>query len=299
MNIKELIESLIKDLYENKSLSDVFLKLQAIVFRLKNEQLTEWFNNENNGYSNDSQLPSYRILPARYRANLIQDRGLGVLMRNQQNLPIELIKDEKIREKFANLELQHAISEINNFVIDRDKKDVVITFTGAYMGRLKSLFSKSLANDWHIDDLWIEVPSHSVQNIISQVKSKLLQFLLEINENLNLDISFTEMENKEKIEKAFSQNITTNVYGNNNNVAAGQNVTQNINQSPVDYEKLKGYGVEEQYLTALKIIEKEADKNILKDRVLRWFSSVSTAVAARGLYENIPAIMECVRSLIN
>jgi hypothetical protein len=43
MNTKQLIESLIKDLYENKPLPDVFLKLQVIVYLLKNEQLTEWF----------------------------------------------------------------------------------------------------------------------------------------------------------------------------------------------------------------------------------------------------------------
>jgi hypothetical protein len=38
------------------------------------------------------------------------------------------------------------------------------------------------------------------------------------------------MENKEKIERAFNRNITNNIYGNNNSIATGQNVEQNINQ---------------------------------------------------------------------
>lgn len=74
---------------------------------------------------------------------------------------------------------------------------------------------------------------------------------------------------------------------------------QNINQSFVDYEKLKEYGVEEQPIAELKIIEKEADKNTLREKALSWFSKVSAAIAARGLYDNIPVIMECVKGLIS
>ena len=72
MDTKQLIESLIKDLYETKPLTDVFLKLQVIVFLLKNEQLTEWFNNENNGYDEGKILPEYRILPVLYYARIEQ-----------------------------------------------------------------------------------------------------------------------------------------------------------------------------------------------------------------------------------
>ena len=67
MDTKQLIESLVKDLYENKPLSDVFLKLQVVVYLLKNEQLIEWFNNEN-GYDNGKTLPQYRILPVLFYA---------------------------------------------------------------------------------------------------------------------------------------------------------------------------------------------------------------------------------------
>jgi hypothetical protein len=299
MNIKELIESLIKDLYENKSLSDVFLKLQVIVYSLKNEQLTEWFNNENNGYDTNKVPPLYRNLDVIYYADLLQDRGFGnAIIQNHYNLHTDLIENKNIRDSISKYQLRQSISEINNW-IDRDTKNRVITLKPVNTGMYISLFSKQLTNDWHIYNIWMEISQHSVQNIIFQVKSKVLQFLLEINENINLDISFTAMENKEKIEKAFSQNITNNIYGNNNNVATGQNVEQNINQSFVDYEKLKEYGVEEREIEELKEIEKETDKSTLKNKVFSWLGKVSAAVAARGLYDSIPAITECVKNLIN
>ena len=296
MNIKQLIESLIKDLYENKPLSDVFLKLQVIVYSLKNEQLTEWFNNENNGYDKDKTLPQYRVLPVSYYAQVEQNRGFGnSLIFNHYNLPIDQI-DIELQNIMSKFEYRDSLSNIIDFS-NKDKGTISIAVPNAAW--VISLFSKRIESNCCIHRIWREIPLNAVKNIISQIKSKLLQFLLEINENLNLNISFTEMENKEKIEKAFNQNIINNIYGNNNNVASGQNVEQNINQSFVDYDKLKEYGVEEQHITELKIIEKEPDKNTLKEKVLSWFSKVSAAVAARGLYDNIPAIMDSIKSLIN
>jgi len=298
MDTKQLIESLIKDLYENKPLSDVFLKLQVVVYLLKNEQLTEWFNDENNGYDNGKTLPQYRILPVLFYAQVEQDRGFnGSLMYNNYNLPIDLIEDKEIQNIMSKFEYRDSISNITDLI--SNKEEGTISMAVPATTTTISLFSRRLQSNCYIHRIWREIPKNAVQNIISQIKSKLLQFLLEINENLNLNISFTEMENKEKIEKAFSQNITNHIYGNNNNVATGKNVEQNINHSFIDYEKLKEYGVEEQHIAELKIIEKEPDKSTLREKMLSWFSKVSAAVAARGLYDNIPAIMECVKNLAN
>lgn len=220
MDTKQIIESLIKDLYENKSLSDIFLKLQVIVYLLKNEQLTDWFNNENNGYDNDKILPQYRILPVLYYAQVEQDRGFsGSFMHNHYNLPIDLIEDREIQNIMSKFEYRDSISNIANLVSNKDEGTISITVPNTTLAI--SLFSKRLQSNCHIHRIWREIPKNAIQNIISQIKSKLLQFLLEINENLNLDISFTEMKNKEKIEKAFNQNITNNIYGNKNNIATG------------------------------------------------------------------------------
>jgi hypothetical protein len=296
MNTKQLIESLIKDLYENKPLPDVFLKLQVIVHLLKNEQLTEWFKSENNGYDTGKTLPQYRILPVLYYAQVEQNRGFnGSLMCDNYNLPIDMIEDKEIQNIMSKFEFRSSISEISDIISNSDNGTISMTVPNTTMAI--SLFSRRLQS-CVIHRIWREISPNAVQNIIAQIRSKLLQFLLEINENLNLNISFTEMENKEKIEKAFNQSITNNIYGNNNNVAIGNNVEQIINQNFIDYERLKECGVEEQHIKELKIIEKELNKNTLKKNVLSWLGKVSAAVAARGLYDNIPAIMECVKGLI-
>ena len=137
-----------------------------------------------------------------------------------------------------------------------------------------------------------------LNHILNLTKQKLIDTLLKLDKefpNLIDDYTITK-ENSEKI-----QNIITNhIYGNSNpiNIAAGQNVEQNINQNTIDYEKLMEYGVEKQHIDELKNIEKSPDKNTIKSKVLKWLGSVSASVAARGLYDNIPIINECVKNLI-
>ena len=299
MDTKQIIESLIKDLYENKSLSDVFLKLQTVVYILKNDRLTEWFNNENNGYEKGIELPPYRILPVLYYAQVEQDRGFaGSLMHKRFNLPIDLIEDKNIQKIISKLELNEPINSICDLISNDAEGTISITVPNTSFAI--SLFQKRLHSNCYIHSIWREIPKNGVQNIISQIKSKLLQFLLEINDNLNLNISFTAMENKEKIEKAFNQTIITN-YGNNSpiNSATGENVEQNVNQNLIDYTKLLEYGVEKQDIEELKKIEKEVDKSISKDKTFGWLGKVSAAVAARGLYDNIPMITDFIKNLIN
>jgi hypothetical protein len=78
--MKQLIESLIKDLYENKSLSEIFLKLQTVVFILKNEQLTEWFIKENSGYNSDISCPIIAFCLSHFSLKLNKIEVLEVVL---------------------------------------------------------------------------------------------------------------------------------------------------------------------------------------------------------------------------
>ena len=106
-------------------------------------------------------------------------------------------------------------------------------------------------------------------------------------------------------DKKVNNIITTNVYGNNSpvNLAAGEKVTQkdiSINYSFIEYTALEELGVEKNEIEDLKIIlsENSSDKPSLKSKTIKWLGSISASVAAKGLYENIPAITEFVVKLI-
>lgn len=108
-------------------------------------------------------------------------------------------------------------------------------------------------------------------------------------------------ENKDKAQNI----ITNNIYGNNNplNVAAGENITQgDISQNITNnqFETLRELGVEEEALVELKNIDETTSKGTSerKNKIISWISSVSASLVSRGLYEQIPKLVEFTGNLM-
>ncbi|KAA6335483.1 hypothetical protein EZS27_016293 [termite gut metagenome] len=232
MDTKKIIETLISDITDDtKSLSAIFLKLQVLVHFLKNDNLSKWFSSEYKGYDNVNDLPAYRILPATMQAEVEQDRGFaGSLMYRNYTLPIDQVKKEQ-REFMSQHKFKGSINEISNIIAtlpDIESIKITVPANTTYV------FQPILPKNCYIHSIWQSVSKPYLVSMMEQIKSCLLQFLLEINDNLNLNLSFTDMENKEKIEKAVTQNIYAGIVAtgnnaivstNNSNVIGGQNNT--------------------------------------------------------------------------
>ncbi|MFW5872042.1 MAG: hypothetical protein ACOCUT_02950, partial [bacterium] len=141
------------------------------------------------------------------------------------------------------------------------------------------------------------------QNIIELTKQSLLDTLME------LDTEFPDLINEYKTTKENNEKvkniITNNIYGSNNpmNIAVGNKVKQSGNTISIkneSFERLKEYGIEDTQIDELKSIvsEYKNDNESLKTKAMKWLGTVSASVAAKGLYENIPAITEFVEGLI-
>lgn len=66
--------------------------------------------------------------------------------------------------------------------------------------------------------------------------------------------------------------------------------------SQEDKEELKSYGIEDAEINDLnEIIQQNSDdKSSLKSKVLKWVGSVTSSLAAKGLYDNFPKILEFI-----
>ncbi|HCC51539.1 MAG TPA: hypothetical protein DEQ30_05330 [Porphyromonadaceae bacterium] len=118
-------------------------------------------------------------------------------MYNHFNLPIDLIEDKEIQNLMSKFEYRDSISNITNFVANKSEGTIFVAVPNITWVIL--LFSKRLESNCCIQRIWREIPKNAVQNIISQIKSKLLQFLLEINENLNLTIVYFTLKLKKRL----------------------------------------------------------------------------------------------------
>jgi hypothetical protein len=207
MNIKVLIESCIDDLMNNQPISKTFLKVQTISFYLKNDQFYKWFNNEKDGYKSAKNLPEYRKTKCQVFANINNPyKGLYT----NYHIPVDQVKNDMIKEFLANCSFCESIIELENLAQTQEEGSIRKYVPGFAHSEIQKLFSQG----YYIDAAWQTVSKFTVVSIVESVKSKLLQFFLEMNEQFNNDINFDVMTKKKEIDKIVNQTINTSIYVN-------------------------------------------------------------------------------------
>jgi len=284
-----MIKELITDIaYDNITLSQALTRAKLIAYKIDNEDFRLWIDNELNGYPDHNLLPSYRVISCELQA------VMNIPFVGQRTMPMEATALDKMFEgKFSFYEM-NVVQSVSTLEENIQKADGNTGYENLPQGVVKIF--REMTNEPQLIEVHRVMQFSQLNHILNLTKQKLIDTLLKLDKefpNLINDYIMTK-ENSEKVQNI----ITNNIYGSGNNVASGNNVEQNITQNLIDYEKLIECGVDEQSIEELKIIEKETDKKSLKEKALSWFSKVSAAVAARGLYDNIPAIMESIKSII-
>ena len=70
--IKNIIDKIIQDLGDDRPINGILLKVQIVASRLNNKEFENWINNEQNGYSDAKNIPSYRVLGAIVKADIFR-----------------------------------------------------------------------------------------------------------------------------------------------------------------------------------------------------------------------------------
>ena len=286
-----MIKILITDIaYDNITLSQALTRAKLIAYKIDNKDFKSWIDNELNGYFNNNVIPQYRKIPCELQA------VINVPLVGTKTVPIDATSFDKWSDgkfSFYKMNVLQRVSMLEEYT---KKANGNIIYENLPQDKVQKF--REMTNEFQLIEVHRVMDISQLNQILNQTKQKLIDTLQKLDKefpNVTNDYTVTK-ENSEKIQNI----ITNNIYGNSNpvNIAAGQNVEQNISQNLIDYEKLAKYGVEKQDIDELKNIEKLSDKNTLKSKILKWLSSVSASVAAKGLYDNIPLIMECVKNLI-
>ena len=298
-----MIKQIITDLaYDNITLSQAITRAKLVENKIKNDTLKKWLKKELEGYEfDDEYLPSYRKVWS--VINLTAEYPFG----STHTFPVVL--DESFGAKTLDIINNHRIIEPISIVEqqietlgDRAKGNIHIPPQQVQM--LGDLFRN------HIEDKGgvvrsgqREVGKIQYQNVIEQTKQKLLDILMELENEFPDLINVYKMteENNNKVQNI----ITNNIYGDNNpmNIAAGKTVKQtgnSISITAADIEKLKNLGINDDQIEELKTIvtENSKDKSTLISKAMKWLGSVSASIAAKGLYDNLPALTEYIQQVI-
>jgi hypothetical protein len=291
-----MITDLIDDLaFDKISLSQGLTRSKILAYQINNETFQRWLKNELEGYAGKDNTPQYRTIQCKAVLTLADRWG------QTNTIPIHFGEWKEMQERLTSHTVLLSIPTLEENIASIATETGIIEFPQEVTQMLYEplkLREKGLI----IKRAGQEINKLQLRNIIGLTKQKLIDTLLDIKKeipDLNKN-SKMSAEGKEKVQNI----VTNNIFGSNNplNLATGLNVKQRdftINNS-VDYSELEKLGVENDKIKELSSIveDNKENPNVLKAKAGKWLGSVTASIAARGMYDKLPAIVEFVHNLI-
>jgi len=229
-NITDILDQLVTDITNpERSLSDIFLKVKVLAFKLNSQELKQWVEKEVNGYDSDDEYPKYRSLPTAIYGNLIQDLPGRTIYRRNEKLVIDYVSQETY-ESLTRLNLSSSISEIEEFIKSGNAHVSVPHY-------IQAEISKTFSNYWHVESAWRVISGSYLVGVLNSIKSRLLDFIMELNQTLgtrNLSLSDRQREVNELFRNTIGNisatTINLNIGNSNNNLNTGDNQNSTITQ---------------------------------------------------------------------
>ncbi|WP_151839412.1 AbiTii domain-containing protein [Acinetobacter junii] len=214
--------------------SDLLRKCKILAYRLGNIDFKNWVEYELNGYPKDIDiLPDYRIL------NNVNSKGhfsgaFGSGLRNADmptfNLPDVLQESLSKANFYSPIATLEDLASSDSSVLTQDWKPIIIANYGANM-----------YEGYVCMQAWKIIPTSFVIGMVDTIKTKILNFVLDI-EMINKDAGDVEINSNPIPQEKVSQIFNITISGNVQNLASGNshsNIQQTNNtQLPQDFIKL-------------------------------------------------------------
>ncbi len=230
-----LLDELV-DLASSLDSSVVVLLRKCLILghKLGNQQLVKWANQELEGYSDDSSLPSYRKIGAGAKAIMSGHFGAQI-----SNFPVpSFLLEEQHRHFATDVALLEPIASYEELM----KSDSTL-FQMNWPADLCMYYQNKVVtqNRCHLVHAWQEVPRSAFAQLFDAVKNRTLGLALELQGSLGEEpLERVKLGKAEEIERS----VVNNIYGGVNVIASGRSRVQNNNtdvnntNSSIDREHL-------------------------------------------------------------
>jgi hypothetical protein len=227
-----------------------------LLHRLGEKGYADWINKELNGYYEDDQVPGYRVIPSSVKITATD----GVTTRwNDIPAPIGHL-DEKTRRSLERNELRQSISSLESLAHSEGH-----TLSRAIPPEMWGMLGEKLSSGIVVEYAHCEISKAQLQGVLTQIRSRLLDFVLELEAKLPRNASEEDVRRVSK-ELHVGNLLNNAMFGPNTTIVIGDNNKQNLNFSVVqkgDFANLttflKSRGVADADITSLKTaIEEDA-----------------------------------------
>lgn len=247
MNTKKLIEEVLLDLGNNKSLNDVSTKIQIIVRLLGDDKLKEWYNNEFISGYKGKEYPDYRITQAAdIKADYLRPQGFGVWQIKGQSVPISNLGAEEYK-KIMTIKFDETISAIINY--SEYPQDIVVA-----LSPYERLQVQEVLGEVQIQNAHKVISSSTFQDIINNVQSRIIDLFMDLNDTVfKGEIDMRSQSTKEEIHQVITNNFTAGIIQTGNGVIDAQYSTISVN---------KDNSLSKEVISELLFLTNEIDKII-------------------------------------
>jgi hypothetical protein len=217
---KEIVDS-------DVSLSDILRKAKILASLLRNEEFKSWVDAELKGYDSPEDIPNYR----KFRpANMGTFAGAFGKVVNNVQIPVSYLPEE-LREFAEKMEVSHGVKELEASATQAAKNDK-LRFPWPPEGIILARDHVRMDDGSVLVEAWKPFTKSQMEGILEQVRNRLLDLLLELQE---ID---PEVANSEEAIRALPSEKVQNLYqtiihGGNNVVASGAGFTQTATQNVI------------------------------------------------------------------
>ncbi len=217
---------------EGCDLGSVLLRLRLLASRLGSDMLEEWVKHESEGYPNEVDVPSYRIVGVSYKGTFSGPFGSGI-----QDAPIPpYLIQQYAGQHWVNHKIRESISAVDDLIkSSADGGSLGINASNLIL----LLQGKIYPNYPACNDISATISRTSLAEIRQAVRSRILELTLELEKAIPAAALVTfgapgnEGKNPEKVQQISQQiiygNVTTAIAGGH-----GSNINLAINERDKD-----------------------------------------------------------------
>jgi hypothetical protein len=266
----KLISDIINELMDyEKAISGPLLKTKVLASRIGNNNLMAWVDGELSGYEENAQLPEYRESKGVPEGNYLN----GNMQYSNAAIPIAHLKAD-VAKGLTKIVMRDSISSIENLIGKKGLKMSVNAQTKLYLEQT----IQDLGNPYfQILNVNLQIPASFLTDILSNVRSKLLDFMLKIENEFGQETEIQELKSKTAVINNIMNN-TINANGDGNVINTGNNtsISASINITKQNKEQLesalKDNHVDQTDITELlTVIDEEQPNDVcFGKKVNRW-----------------------------
>jgi hypothetical protein len=202
------------------NLSSILLAAKVMAHELNNQKLMSWVSYESDGYPSTKQIPDYRILTPPSKGTFTD----GYTIVKNKIIPMSMIHDDWLRERVIRFPVSEGIRGIEDLAMETK-----VALNSPWADELVQLLNHEGLSEMLCVEASFVLNSHQFAQILHTVRSRLLDFVLEI-ENLDWH-SGKEQPSNEQIQRLVEVKILNNPAGGNMSLfdQRGQNVNYQYN----------------------------------------------------------------------